>query len=82
VEKNFTYKSHREAYNRCGLNGTSYLIGLPAAIGVILLLKRELKDVGLLFPEQLNPHPFIRELIKHNIPVIFEERRTIEVKEF
>jgi hypothetical protein len=38
--------------------------------------------VGLLFPEQLNPHPFIRELIKHNIPVIFEERRTIEVKEF
>ncbi|MCL7403006.1 MAG: saccharopine dehydrogenase NADP-binding domain-containing protein [Thaumarchaeota archaeon] len=80
--KIFTYVSHREAYNRCGLNGTSYLVGLPAAIGVTLLLKRELKDVGLLFPEQLNPHPFIRELLKHNLPVIFEERRITEIKEF
>ena len=81
-EKIFTYISHREAYNRCGLNGTSYLVGLPAAIGVILLLEKELKEVGLLFPEQLNPQPFIRELIKHNLPVIFEERRTVEIKEF
>jgi len=81
-EKIFTYISHREAYNRCGLNGTSYLVGLPAAIGVVLLLQKELKDVGLLFPEQLNPQPFIRELIKHNLPVIFEEERTVEIKEF
>lgn len=80
-QKIFTYISHREAYNRYGLNGTSYLVGIPAAIGVHLILRKELRDTGLLFPEQLTPTPFIKELTKHNLPVIFEERRVMEVKE-
>ncbi len=78
-QKIFTYISHEEAYSRLGVNGTSYLVGLPAAIGVILLLRKELRDRGLLFPEQLNPQPFIKELTKHNLPLIFEERRIFEL---
>ncbi len=54
-QKIFTYISHREAYNRIGVNGTSYLVGLPAAIGARLILRKELRDVGLLFPESFHP---------------------------
>ncbi len=80
-QKIFTYISHREAYNRIGVNGTSYLVGLPAAIGARLILRKELKDVGLLFPEQLPPTIFIKELTKYDLPLIFEERRIMEFKE-
>lgn len=79
-QKLFTYISHKEAYGKLGVNGTSYLVGIPAAIGVSLILRGELKDKGLLFPEQSNPQPFIKELIKYNLPLIFEERRMSEFK--
>lgn len=79
-QKLFTYISHKEAYRRMGVNATSYLVGLPAAIGVGLLLRGELKDRGLLFPEQLNPQPFIKEVVEHNLPLIFEEKRMSEFR--
>lgn len=81
-KKIFTYISHTEAYNKYGVNGTSYLVGLPAAIGVSLIIRGEVKERGLLFPEQLNPKPFIEQLPLHGLPLIFEEKIIEEVRPY
>ncbi|MEN2975356.1 MAG: saccharopine dehydrogenase C-terminal domain-containing protein, partial [Candidatus Caldarchaeales archaeon] len=81
-KKIFTYISHTEAYARYGVNGTSYLVGLPAAIGVSLLIRDEIKERGLLFPEQLNPKPFIEQLPLHGLPLILEEKIIEEVRPY
>lgn len=78
--KMMTYISHQDAAEKLGVNGTSYLVGVPAAVGASAIVEGELKERGLLYPEQLNPKPFIEAIPRHGLPLIIEERRVEEVK--
>ncbi len=62
MAKLWTTMSHDEAYAISRSNATGYLVGTPAAVGVEMIISGELKDKGLIVPEQLPPKKFIERL--------------------
>ena len=58
----WTTLSHEEAYRICKSNATGYLVGAAGAVGAEMIISGELKDKGLLVPEQLPAKKFIERL--------------------
>ena len=58
----WTTMSHEEAYKICQSNATGYLVGAAGAVGAEMIIAGELKDKGLLVPEQLPAEKFIERL--------------------
>ncbi|MFY9605819.1 MAG: saccharopine dehydrogenase C-terminal domain-containing protein [Thermoplasmata archaeon] len=54
--------SHEEAYRICKSNATGYLVGAAGAVGAEMMISGELKNKGLLVPEQLPAKKFIERL--------------------
>ncbi|MCJ7464198.1 MAG: hypothetical protein MUO81_05590, partial [Thermoplasmata archaeon] len=62
MAKVWTTLSHEEAYRICRSNATGYLVGAAGAIGAEMIISGELKNKGLLVPEQLPAKKFIERL--------------------
>ncbi len=58
----WTFVSHEWAYERCRSNGTGYLVGTGGAVPTEMLIDGEVKQKGLLVPEQLDTVSFISRL--------------------
>jgi saccharopine dehydrogenase (NAD+, L-lysine-forming) len=54
--------SHEKAYELSHSNATGYLVGLGGAIGTEMLLDGEIKQKGVVFPEQIPADRFLERL--------------------
>jgi len=54
--------SHERAYELCRTNATGYLVGSGGAVAAEMLIEGDVKDRGLLVPEQLPAEKFIARL--------------------
>ena len=61
---------HEEAYRETGAQAISYTTGVPAFIGAMMMLQGKWKDKGVFNVEQLNPDPFMDELLIRGLPWI------------
>jgi len=60
--KTWTMMSHEKAYELCGSNATGYLVGVGGAVATEMLIAGEVREKGLVVPEQLPPDKFIARL--------------------
>lgn len=60
--RSWVFVSHEWAYGRCGSNGTGYLVGTGGAIPAEMLVEGEVKQKGLIVPEELDTESFVRRL--------------------
>jgi saccharopine dehydrogenase-like NADP-dependent oxidoreductase len=65
----WTFVSHEWAYENFRSNGTGYLVGTGGAIPTEMLIDGEVKEKGLITPEQLPSASFIRRLGEKNLKV-------------
>ena len=65
----WTFVSHEWAYNRCRSNGTGYLVGTGGAVPAEMLIDGEVKEKGLIVPEQLDDRSFISRLESKGLKV-------------
>ena len=65
----WTFVSHEWAYERCRSNGTGYLVGTGGAVPTEMLVDGEVKEKGLIVPEQLDPRSFISRLESKGLKV-------------
>lgn len=65
----YTLMSHREAYRRLGVTATSYLTGIPAAVGATMLADGTIKKRGAYPPEMLQPEPFLSKIRQKDIEI-------------
>jgi saccharopine dehydrogenase-like NADP-dependent oxidoreductase len=54
--------SHEKAFELCGSNATGYLVGVGGAVATEMLIAGEVREKGLVVPEQLPPDKFIARL--------------------
>lgn len=62
MAKGWVTMSHEKAYEICKSNATGYLVGLGGAIGAEMVMSRDVKQKGLLVPEQLPADKFIQRM--------------------
>ena len=60
--KMWTIMSHEEAYRLCRTNATGYLVGVGGAVATEMLIDGDVKQNGLLVPEQLNSENLLSRL--------------------
>lgn len=60
--KLWTIMSHEKAYEMCKSNATGYLVGVGGAVAAEMVIDGEVKDRGLIVPEQLPSEKFIARL--------------------
>jgi saccharopine dehydrogenase-like NADP-dependent oxidoreductase len=60
--KTWTMMSHEKAFELCGSNATGYLVGVGGAVATEMLIAGEVREKGLVVPEQLPPEKFIARL--------------------
>jgi saccharopine dehydrogenase (NAD+, L-lysine-forming) len=60
--KTWTMMSHEKAFELCGSNATGYLVGVGGAVATEMLIAGEVREKGLVVPEQLPPDKFIARL--------------------
>lgn len=65
----WTFVSHEWAYERCRSNGTGYLVGTGGAVPTEMLVDGEVKEKGLIVPEQLDTRSFISRLESKSLKV-------------
>ncbi len=53
--KTWTMMSHEKAFSLCGSNATGYLVGVGGAVATEMLIADEVRQKGLVVPEQLPP---------------------------
>lgn len=61
---------HEEAYKETDNQAISYTTGVPAFIGAMMMLQGKWKGQGVFNVEQLNPDPFMAELLVRGLPWI------------
>ena len=54
--------SHEKAFEMCRSNATGYLVGIGGAIGAEMIISGEVRQKGLLAPEQLPAENFIKRM--------------------
>ena len=64
--------THQDAYARFGTSATGYLVGTGAAIGVEMVLAREIRRNGLLVPEMLKVDRYVDRLRQKDLRVVQE----------
>jgi len=62
MAKGWVTMSHEKAYEICKSNATGYLVGLGGAIGAEMVMSGDVKQKGLLVPEQLPADKFIQRM--------------------
>ena len=60
--KIWTVMSHEKAYSICKSNATGYLVGVGGAVATEMLIEGDIKQKGLLVPEQLPAEKLISRL--------------------
>ncbi len=60
----WTQLNHEECHRKFGYSATAYSVGVPFAIGAILLAQGRIERKGVFPPEMLDPEPFVRMLPK------------------
>jgi saccharopine dehydrogenase-like NADP-dependent oxidoreductase len=63
----WTMMSHEEAYKRYRTNGGTYLVGTGGAIATEMLMDGEVKEKGIVIPEQLPTESFLSRLAPKNV---------------
>jgi saccharopine dehydrogenase (NAD+, L-lysine-forming) len=61
--------SHEEAYRLQRTNAGAYFVGTGGAIATEMLIDGEVKEKGIVIPEQLSPESFLARMKKRNIEV-------------
>ncbi len=61
---------HEDAYKETDHQAISYTTGVPAFIGAMMMLQGKWKGQGVFNVEQLNPDPFMGELLVRGLPWI------------
>ncbi len=61
---------HEEAYKETDNQAISYTTGVPAFIGAMMMLQGKWKGKGVFNVEQLDPDPFMSELLERGLPWI------------
>lgn len=61
---------HEEAYKETDNQAISYTTGVPAFIGAMMMLQGKWKGQGVFNVEQLDPDPFMQELLVRGLPWI------------
>jgi saccharopine dehydrogenase (NAD+, L-lysine-forming) len=61
---------HEEAYKETDNQAISYTTGVPAFIGAMMMLQGKWKGRGVFNVEQLDPDPFMQELLVRGLPWI------------
>jgi len=69
MAKVWTMASHEESYRLCKSNATGFLVGVGGAVGTEMILSGELKNKGLVFPEQLPAEKVIEKLPAKHVEV-------------
>lgn len=64
----YQVKDHEECYKETNSQGVSYTTGVPAMIGAKLMLKGIWSGVGVFNMEQLDPDPFMQEMMEQGLP--------------
>ena len=67
--KLWTTMSHERAYELCKSNATGYLVGVGGAVAAEMVIDGEVKERGLLVPEQLPAEKFIARLPSKGLEV-------------
>ena len=67
--KMWTTMSHERAYELCKSNATGYLVGVGGAIATEMLIEGDVKEKGLLVPEQLPAEKFMSHLRSKGLDV-------------
>jgi len=60
--KLYTMMSHADAYKMCRTNAGAYLVGTGGAVATEMLIDGEVKEKGIVIPEQLSVESFMRRL--------------------
>jgi len=68
----WTVMAHERAYELCGTNAGAYMVGTGGAVPTEMLIEGEIRQKGLLVPEQLPCDSFMARLRKKHVPV-FED---------
>ncbi|MBN2816572.1 MAG: saccharopine dehydrogenase family protein [Campylobacterales bacterium] len=64
----YQVKDHEECYAETNSQGVSYTTGVPAMIGAKLMLKGIWSGEGVFNMEQLDPDPFMQEMMEQGLP--------------
>ena len=64
----YQVKDHEECYKEVNSQGVSYTTGVPAMIGAKLMLKGIWSGQGVFNMEQLDPDPFMDEMMTQGLP--------------
>jgi len=64
----YQVKDHEECYAETNSQGVSYTTGVPAMIGAKLMLQGIWSGVGVFNMEQLDPDPFMAEMMEQGLP--------------
>jgi len=67
--KLWTMMSHDEAFKLCKTNAGAYLVGTGGAIATEMLIDGEVKDKGIVIPEQLSVESFMRRLPEKKVKI-------------
>ena len=70
--RTWTGLTHEDAHTRFGSTATGYLVGTGAAVGVEMVLAREIRKNGLLIPEMLKVDRFVDRLRQKGLRVVQE----------
>ena len=70
---------HAEAFEEVSSQAVSYTTGVPAVLGAKLLLEGTWMQPGAVFPEQLDPDPFMDEVGAAGLPWKLEESDALEL---
>jgi saccharopine dehydrogenase-like NADP-dependent oxidoreductase len=65
----WTIMSHEKAYDLCRSNAGAYLVGVGGAVPTEMLIEGEIKEKGLLIPEQLDYNRYIARLKTKQVEV-------------
>ena len=68
----WTIMAHERAYELCRSNAGAYLVGVGGAVPTEMLIEGEIKEKGLLVPEQLDFNRYIARLKTKHVEVMEE----------
>jgi len=61
--------SHDEAYRLCRTNAGAYMVGTGGAVATEMLIDGEVKEKGIVIPEQLSKESFLGRLPAKHVNV-------------
>jgi saccharopine dehydrogenase (NAD+, L-lysine-forming) len=67
--KLWTMMSHEEAYSLCGTNAGAYLVGTGGAVATEMLIDGEVKEKGIVIPEQLAVESYLSRLAAKGVRI-------------